>query len=264
MTEKVGVYVCHCGSNIAGKIDVVDVAKWAGENLPGCTIARDYKFMCSSLGQDLIKKDIAEQGLTRVVVAACSPHLHEKTFRTCCAAAGLNAYLMQMTNLREHVSWVSEDKAAATEKAKALVSGAVARVQKQVPLEPTPVPVTPHTLIIGGGIAGIQAALELADAGSKVTMVEREPSIGGHMAQFDKTFPTLDCSACILTPKMSECEQHKNITLMTWSELEELTGYVGNFRRSARRRSWTRSSRPGWATARPSTAPSRRPCRRSP
>jgi heterodisulfide reductase subunit A len=229
MSEKVGVYICHCGSNIAGVVDCPEVAKWAGENLEGVVISRDNKFMCSSLGQEMIQEDIKNEGLTRVVVGACSPHLHEKTFRRACADAGLNPYLFQMASLREHVSWVSTDNEKATEKAKAIISGAVARVQLQEELEPSEVPVNPNTLVVGGGITGIQAALELADAGYHVYLVEREPSIGGHMAQFDKTFPTLDCSACILTPKMSDVGLHDNITLLAYSEVEEVSGFIGNF-----------------------------------
>jgi len=229
MTEKVGVYICHCGSNIAGVVDVEEVAKWAGESLEGVTVSREYKFMCSSLGQELIEDDIKNEGLTRVVVAACSPHLHEKTFRRACANAGLNPYLCQMASIREQVSWVVEDKELATEKAKAMIAGAVNRVQLHEELEPSLVPVNPNTLVVGGGIAGIQASLELADAGYPVYLVEREPSIGGHMAQFDKTFPTLDCAACILTPKMSDVGAHPNINLLSYSEVEEVSGYVGNF-----------------------------------
>jgi heterodisulfide reductase subunit A len=229
--ERVGVYVCHCGSNIAGTVDVFDVAKWAEEKLKqqGVVISREYKFMCSSLGQELIEKDIKELGLTRVVVAACSPHLHEKTFRVAATNAGLNPYLCEMASIREQVSWVHTDKAVATEKAKAVVAGAVARVNKNIPLEEIKVPINPNTLVVGGGIAGIQAALEIANAGFHVYLVEREPSIGGHMAQFDKTFPTLDCSACILTPRMVEAGTHPNITLLTWSEVVSVAGYVGNF-----------------------------------
>jgi heterodisulfide reductase subunit A len=236
MAEKIGVYVCHCGSNIAGKVDVEDVAKWAGEHCPDVVVSRDYKFMCSSLGQAMIEDDIRKEGLTRVVVAACSPHLHEKTFRRTCSNAGLNPYLLQMTNLREHCSWVHKDRAAATEKARALVSASARRVAYQEPLEPMFVDVNQATLVVGGGIAGLQAALELADAGYPVYLVERQPSIGGHMAQFDKTFPTLDCSACILTPKMSEAGQHENITLLTYSELEEVSGSVGNFKVKIRKK----------------------------
>ncbi len=229
MSERVGVYICHCGSNIAGKVDVAGLAEWAAENLEGVVVARDYKFMCSSLGQELIAEDIQKEGLTRVVVGACSPHLHEKTFRRACANAGLNPYLCQMASLREQVSWVTEDKALADAKSRALIAGAVGRVQLQEALQPTEVPVNPNTLVVGGGIAGIQAALELADAGRHVFLVEREPSIGGHMAQFDKTFPTLDCSACILTPKMSDVGQHDDITLLSYAEVEEVKGFVGSF-----------------------------------
>jgi heterodisulfide reductase subunit A len=233
---RVGVYVCHCGSNIAGTVDVAEVARWAGENLENVAVARDYKFMCSSLGQELIAEDIQKEGLERVVVAACSPHLHERTFRRACANAGLNPYLFHMANVREHVSWATTDKPAATAKVKAMVSGAVQRVIHQEPLEPTPVAVNPATLVVGGGIAGIQAALELADAGYPVYLVEREPSIGGHMAQFDKTFPTLDCSACILTPKMSDVGQHDKITLLSYAEVEEVSGFVGNFQVRVRKK----------------------------
>ncbi len=229
MSEKVGVYICHCGSNIAGVVDVAGVAKWTEETLPNVRVARDYKFMCSSLGQEMIEKDIKELGLTRVVVAACSPHLHETTFRNACKRAGLNPYLFEMVSIREQVSWVTKDKAVATEKAKALISGGVRRVVYNQPLDPLYVDINPNVLVVGGGIAGIQAALEIADQGSHVYLVEREPSIGGHMAQFDKTFPTLDCAACILTPKMFTVGTHPNITLLTWSEVEKVDGFIGNF-----------------------------------
>jgi len=229
--EKIGVYVCHCGTNIAGTVDVQQVAEWAAARLQhrGVVIGRDYKFMCSSLGQELIEKDIKELGLTRVVVAACSPHLHENTFRTACQRAGLNPYLCELVSIREQVSWVHKDKDMATAKSMAVVSGGVERVLHHEALEPLRVPIHPDTLVVGGGIAGIQAALEIADAGYKVYLVEREPSIGGHMAQFDKTFPTLDCAACILTPKMVQAGTHPNIELLTWSEVEKVDGYVGNF-----------------------------------
>jgi len=231
MSERIGVYICHCGTNIAGVVDVASVSKWAGEELAdeGVVISRDYKFMCSSLGQELIQKDIKEQKLTRVLVAACSPHLHEKTFRNACKGAGLNPYLCELVSIREQDSWVHTDKVAATAKAKAITSGGVARVIHHEALEPLLVPIHPATLVVGGGIAGIQAALEIADAGFPVYLVEREPSIGGHMAQFDKTFPTLDCSACILTPKMVDVGNHPNITLLTWSEVQKVDGFVGNF-----------------------------------
>ncbi len=228
---RIGVYVCHCGSNIAGTVDVDNVAKWAAVNLKdrGVVISRDYKFMCSSLGQELIEKDIHDYRLNRVVVAACSPHLHENTFRKACANAGLNPYLCELVSIREQVSWVHTDKVAATEKSKAVLAGGVERVIHHEFLEPLHVPIHPATLVVGGGIAGIQAALEIADAGFPVYMVEREPSIGGHMAQFDKTFPTLDCSACILTPRMVSVGTHPHVTLYTWSEVVRVEGYVGNF-----------------------------------
>jgi heterodisulfide reductase subunit A len=229
--ERIGVYVCHCGTNIAGVVDVSEVREWAETQLKdrGVVVARDYKFMCSSLGQELIEKDIHDKGLTRVVVAACSPHLHEQTFRTACKRADLNPYLCELVSIREQVSWVHTDTAAATEKSKAVVSGGVERVRQHQPLEPLHVPIHEATLVVGGGIAGIQTALEIADAGFPVYLVEREPSIGGHMAQFDKTFPTLDCSACILTPRMVSAGNHPNITLLTWSEVTRVDGYVGNF-----------------------------------
>lgn len=236
MAEKVGVYVCHCGTNIAGTVDVEEVAKWAGKNLQDVVVSRDYQFMCSSLGQKMIEDDIKNHGLTRIVVAACSPSLHEKTFRRACQNADLNPYLFQMANIREQVSWVCTDKAVGTEKVKALVAAAVERVKRQQPLEPARVDVNPATLVVGGGIAGIQATLELADAGYHVYLVEHDPSIGGHMAQFDKTFPTLDCSACILTPKMSEVGQHENVTLLTYAELEKVDGSVGNFKVTIRKK----------------------------
>jgi len=236
--EKIGVYICHCGTNIAGVVDVAQVAAWAADKLKhrGVVIARDYKFMCSSLGQELIEKDIKELGLNRVIVAACSPHLHEKTFRTACSNAGLNPYLCEMVSIREQVSWVHTDKVAATAKAKAMISGGVERVRHQVPLEAMTVPIHPDTMIVGGGIAGIQSALEIADAGHHVYMIEREPSIGGHMAQFDKTFPTLDCAACILTPKMVSVGTHPHITLLTFSEVEKVEGYVGSFTVTVRKK----------------------------
>ena len=233
--ERVGVYICHCGTNIAGTVDVEAVSKWAGEQ-PNVVCSRDYKFMCSSLGQELIETDIKEAGLTRVVVAACSPHMHEKTFRAATSRSGLNPYLFEMANIREHDSWATTDKDMATQKAKALVNAAIHRVVQHHPLEPIPVEINSNTLIVGGGIAGITAALELAEAGNHVYLVEREPSIGGHMAQLDKTFPTLDCSACILTPKMVDVGQHPNITLLSYSEVENVSGYIGNFTITVRKK----------------------------
>ena len=194
MEPRIGVYICHCGANIANVVDVPQVVAFA-KGLPSVAVAREYKFMCSDPGQELIKGDIRELGINRVVVASCSPRLHENTFRRTLASAGLNPYLFEMANIREQVSWVTEDKAAATQKALAMVSAAVMRVFYNEPLESREVQVNPATLVVGGGVAGIQAALEIADAGFKVYLVEREPSIGGNMARLDKTFPTLDCSA---------------------------------------------------------------------
>jgi len=194
MEPRIGVYVCQCGANIAAQVDVPAVTEFA-RTLPGVAVAREYKFVCSDPGQDIIKKDIRELKLNRVVVASCSPRLHEVTFRRALAAADLNPYLFEMANIREQCSWVHESKAMATEKAKALVSAAVQKVTRHQPLVVKEVPINPATLIVGAGIAGIQAALEIANAGHRVFLVEREPSIGGHMAQIDKTFPTLDCSA---------------------------------------------------------------------
>jgi heterodisulfide reductase subunit A len=229
--QRIGVYICHCGSNIAATVDVAAVRDWAATDLAGrgVVVARDDRFMCSSSGQALIEQDIAELGLTRVVVGACSPHMHEKTFRSACERAGLNPYLCELVSLREQVSWVHTDRAAATAKAKAMIAGGVYRIEEHTPLEPIRVPVNPATLVVGGGIAGITTALELADAGYQVHLVERQPSIGGHMASFDKTFPTLDCAACILTPRMNEAGTHPNITLHTWSEVTDVAGYVGAF-----------------------------------
>jgi len=193
-SARVGVYICHCGTNIAGVVDVDAVSNYAS-TLNNVVVARHYSYMCSDPGQMLIKEDIKNEGLDRVVVASCSPLMHEPTFRMACAEAGLNPFLFQMTNIREHCSWVTEDPAAATVKAKALVSAAVRRVTWQNPLEMRQVIVKQSALVVGGGIAGIEAALRLADSGKHVTLVEREPSIGGHMARLYKTFPTLDCAA---------------------------------------------------------------------
>jgi heterodisulfide reductase subunit A len=191
---RVGVYVCHCGSNIAGTIDVEDVAEHMAD-FDGVVVSRHYSYMCSDPGQALIKEDIREHGLNRVVVASCSPLMHEGTFRSACADAGLNPYLFQMTNLREHISWVSDDPVFATQKAKNLVSAAVRRVGYHDPLDIRQTGVKQTALVVGAGIAGIEAALRMADAGKQVYLVEREPGIGGHMAQLYKTFPTLDCAA---------------------------------------------------------------------
>jgi heterodisulfide reductase subunit A len=190
---KVGVYICNCGVNIAATVNVPAVVEFA-KKLPNVVIAREHKYTCSEPGQEMIKDDIKKEGINRVVVASCSPRMHEPTFQTAVAEAGLNPYYFAMANIREHVSWVVQDAELATDKAKRLVSSAVARVAYQDALEPRTEPVTPAVLIVGGGIAGIQSALTIADAGYPVYLVEREPSVGGHMAQLDKTFPTLDCS----------------------------------------------------------------------
>ncbi|MGA2309212.1 MAG: CoB-CoM heterodisulfide reductase HdrA2 [Candidatus Bathyarchaeia archaeon] len=226
---RIGVYVCHCGLNIAGSVDCGEVAKFAA-TLPNVVLAQDNRYTCSDQGQAGIKKDIQEQKLNRVVVASCSPRLHEPTFRKTCEDAGLNKYLFEMANIREHCSWVHlYDKEAATEKAKDLVKMAVAKVALLEPEDEVSVPITRKALVIGGGVAGIQAALDLADTGYKVYLVEKEPSIGGMMARIDKTFPTMDCSICILAPKMSDAGHHPNIELLTNSEVAEVKGYIGNF-----------------------------------
>jgi heterodisulfide reductase subunit A len=191
---RIGVYVCHCGTNIASMIDVEAVSSYAAQ-LEDVVVSRNYAYMCSDPGQALIKADIRDRGINRVVVASCSPLMHESTFRRACAEAGLNPYLFQMTNIREHCSWVSDDRDKATHKAKALVSAAVNRVGLQQPLDIRRADIQQSALVVGGGIAGIEAALRMADAGKQVYLVEREPSIGGHMAKLYKTFPTLDCAA---------------------------------------------------------------------
>jgi heterodisulfide reductase subunit A len=234
LERRIGVYICHCGLNIAATVDVKGVAESAA-SLHGVFIARDYMFMCSDPGQELILSDIKEYSLNRVVVASCSPLLHERTFRRVCREAGINPYLFEMANIREHCSWVHDD--GATEKAKELVRAAVMKVYYDEPLEPMEVPIVPNTLIVGGGIAGIQAALDIANAGYKVYLVERDPSIGGHMIQLDKTFPTLDCSACILTPKMSDVGSHPNIELLSYSEIDEVSGYIGSFKVKIKKKS---------------------------
>jgi heterodisulfide reductase subunit A len=232
---RIGFYICHCGTNIAGLVDVEAVARHAA-TLPGVALARHYKYMCSDPGQELVIKDILEHKLNRVVVAACSPLLHEQTFRKAVAKAGLNPFFLQMVNVREHNAWVHTDAGAATQKAQALVHAAVLRVAHHKPLEIRKVPVLQDVLVVGGGIAGIHAALTLANGGKKVFLVEKEPTIGGHMARFDKTFPTLDCAACVLSPKMAAVGTHPNITLWTWSEVVQVVGCVGNYKVTVRRK----------------------------
>ncbi len=225
---KIGVYVCHCGINIASTVDVETVEEYALK-LPNVEVARTYSYMCSDPGQALIKEDIKEHGLNRIIVASCSPRMHETTFRKAIQEAGLNPYFLEMANIREQCSWVHQDMEEATAKAKKLVTASVAKVRLLEALESTEVDAEPAALIIGAGIAGIQAALDIADAGFKTYLVEKTPSVGGRMAQLDKTFPTLDCSACILTPKMVDCASHPNIELLTYSEVEEINGFIGNF-----------------------------------
>jgi heterodisulfide reductase subunit A len=227
--SRIGVFVCHCGENIGATVDCAEVAKMA-KDFPGVAFSTDYKYMCSDPGQTLIKEAIKEHNLTGVVVAACSPRMHEPTFRKVAAEAGLNPYLCEMANLREHCSWVHYKDKSTTLKAAELVRMLVEKVKLNTPLYPIKVPVTKTALVIGGGIAGIQAALDIANSGHKVIMVEKSPSIGGHMSQLSETFPTLDCSQCILTPRMVEVAQHPNITLYTYAELESLDGFIGNFK----------------------------------
>lgn len=232
---RIGVFVCHCGENIASTVDCEKVAKIAS-SFPGVVYSVDYKYMCSDPGQNLIKEAIREHKLTGVVVAACSPRMHEPTFRKVSAEAGLNPYLTEMANLREHCSWVHFREDTTTEKAAELVRVLVEKVKHNEELYPIKVPITKTALVIGGGIGGIQAALDIANSGHKVIMVEKNPSIGGKMAQLSETFPTLDCSQCILTPRMVEVAQHPNITLYTYAEVESVDGFIGNFKVTIRQK----------------------------
>uniref|UniRef100_UPI003869B6A8 4Fe-4S binding protein n=2 Tax=Methanobrevibacter sp. TaxID=66852 RepID=UPI003869B6A8 len=226
---RIGVYVCHCGVNIGGVVDCPEVAEYA-KTLPNVVYATDYKYMCSDPGQAMIQEDIKEKNLNRIVVAACSPRLHEPTFRRCVEEAGLNKFLFEFANLREQDSWVHMDlPEEATAKAKDLTRMAVAKARLLEPLEATKVDVNNTALVIGGGVAGIQTALDLGDMGFKTYMVERNPTIGGRMGQLDKTFPTLDCSMCILAPKMVDAFKHENIELISYAEVTEVDGYIGNF-----------------------------------
>lgn len=225
---KIGVFVCHCGSNIAGTVDVEKVAA-AARTIPGVVVACDYRYMCSEAGQETITKAIREYGLDGVVVCSCSPRMHEATFRRAAEREGLNPYMVEIANIREQCSWIHKNREEATEKAIVLMRAAVAKVKRDTPLTAGRSGVTRRALVIGGGIAGLSTALDVANAGYEVDIVEKEPTIGGKMAQLDKTFPTLDCSACILTPKMVEAAQNENINLYTYSEVEKVSGYVGNF-----------------------------------
>jgi len=235
VTTKIGFYVCHCGINIAGKVRVEEVAAFARE-MKNIVVSRDYKFMCSDPGQEMIENDIKDFGLNRVVVASCSPRLHEKTFQGACQRSGLNPYYFQMASVREQVSWVTEDEEEATRKAKTLVGAAINRVNFHQSLDAREVGVHPDVLVVGGGIAGMQAALDIGNGGHKVYLAEKSTTIGGHMLQFDKTFPTLDCAACIGTPKMVEVAQNANIELLSYSEVKEVSGYIGNYTVKIRRK----------------------------
>lgn len=226
--ERIGVFVCHCGTNIAGTVDVAKVAEELGK-VQGVVFSTHYTYMCSSAGQKMIEDHIKEDGLTGVVLCSCSPRMHEKTFRGCAERAGLNPYKVEIANIREQTSWVEKDIEKATAKAIALGKAAIAKTILDTPLTPGETPMTKRALVIGGGIAGITAALDIADAGFPVDLVERKPTIGGKMAMLDKTFPTLDCASCIVTPRMTEVGQHPNIRILSYSEVVGVHGYIGNF-----------------------------------
>lgn len=226
--QRIGVFICWCGSNIAGTVDV-DAVTEAVKKEPGVVFSTNYQYMCSEGGQAQIKNAVKEYGLTGIVVCSCSPRMHEATFRKAAESVGVNPYMVEIANIREHCSWIHKDRTEATEKAIILAKAAIAKVNLNAPLKPGESAVVKRALVIGGGIAGLQTALDIADAGYEVDIVEKTPSIGGRMAQLDKTFPTLDCSACILTPKMVEAASHPNITLYTYSEVCEVSGFVGDF-----------------------------------
>ncbi len=232
---RMGVFVCWCGANIAETVDCEDVVRYTS-TLPNVIVSRSYKYMCSDPGQRLITDAIEEHRLTGVVVASCSPRMHEPTFRKAVETVGMNPYMLEMANIREHCSWVHTNRREATEKAKDLIRMLVEKVKRNIPLDDIEVPVTQRVMVIGAGIAGIQAALDVASAGYEVALVERKPSIGGHMSMLDETFPTLDCSQCILTPRMVEIMQSDKITLHSYSEVEQVEGYVGNFRVKLRKK----------------------------
>lgn len=233
--QRIGVFVCHCGTNIAATVDVEKVAQALGKE-PGVVISTDYPYMCSQSGQDMIRAAIEEHRLTGVVICSCSPRMHEQTFRKTCAAAGLNPYMLEIANVREQCSWIHKNKDEATEKAVILGRAAIAKVHLNAPLTAGTSPVTKRALVIGGGIAGIQTALDIADAGFEVDIVEKKPTIGGKMTQIDKTFPTLDCAACILTPKMVDAAQNEKIRIYSYSEVEAVKGFVGNFHVTIRKK----------------------------
>jgi heterodisulfide reductase subunit A len=227
-TPKIGVYICHCGSNIASTVDVEAVAGYAA-TLPGVMVSRNYTYMCSDPGQVLIKQDIAEKGLNRIVVASCSPLMHEPTFRAVIAEAGLNPYCLEMANIREQCSWVHPKGEATTHKAMQLVASAVVKSALLQPLEVRHAPVVPAALVIGGGVAGMQAALDIAEAGFAVTLLERSPELGGHVVQLHRTFPTLESTADLVRPLINRVLRHPRINVLTEAELAKVSGYVGNF-----------------------------------
>ena len=233
--HRIGVFVCWCGSNIAATVDVEKVAEALGQE-PGVVFSANYQYMCSQAGQELIQDAIREHRLTGVVICSCSPRMHENTFRKTVEKAGLNPYMLEIANIREQCSWIHKDKLTATEKAVILGRAAIAKVQLNTPLTAGTSPVRKRALVIGGGIAGIQTALDIAEAGFPVDIVEKKPTIGGKMTQLDKTFPTLDCAACILTPKMVDAAQNENITIYSYSEVESVKGFVGNFQVSIRKK----------------------------
>jgi heterodisulfide reductase subunit A len=226
--QRIGVFVCHCGTNIAATVDVKAVAE-ALKSEPGVVFSTDYQYMCSEAGQNLIKDSIREYNLTGVVICSCSPRMHEATFRKAAQSAGINPYMVEIANIREQCSWIHKDIPSATEKAIILGKAAVAKVHLNTPLTAGESPVVKRALVIGGGIAGIQTALDIAEAGFEVDIVEKQPTIGGKMTQIDKTFPTLDCAACILTPKMVDCAQNEKIKIYSYSEVTGVKGFVGNF-----------------------------------
>ena len=226
--QRIGVFVCHCGTNIAATVDIGRVVAAAAKE-PGVVHAEDYQYMCSEAGQLKIREAIEQKHLTGIVVCSCSPRMHENTFRQAAKRAGINPYMVEIANIREHCSWIHKDMEEATEKAIILARAAIAKVMLNAPLTPGTSQVVKRALVIGGGIAGIQTALDIAEAGYEVDIVEKTPSIGGRMSQLDKTFPTLDCSACILTPKMVEAAAHEKITIYTYSEVEKVSGFVGDF-----------------------------------
>lgn len=254
--QRIGVFVCHCGTNIAGTVDVKRVVE-AVRKEPGVVYAEDYQYMCSEAGQQKIADAVKSEHLTGIVICSCSPRMHEGTFRKAAEKAGLNPYLVEIANIREQCSWIHKDVEEGTEKAVILARAAIAKVMLNAPLQPGESRVVKRALVIGGGIAGIQTALDIADAGYEVDIVEKTPSIGGRMSQLDKTFPTLDCSSCILTPKMGEVNAHEKINIFTYSEVEKVSGFVGDFSVDIRKKRdmWIWTNVPAAVCARKSVRP---------